>query len=221
LDITAVVANYKTPALLDTCVRTLKKHYGEFDIIVIDNGSEDESVGLVSKLVEELGVLPVLNGVNIGHGPAMHQGIQMCRTKYVFLFDSDCEVTKGGFLEKMQTTLEKKQGYAIGWLRYVNTNGVSAAGKFDKSKFIPYVHPSAALIDREIYYTLPPFLHEGAPCTRNMWIAQGRGLKVFDFPIRDYVKHWEAGTRRRFRGKWNPRAEETPVPWKATKTYPI
>ena len=54
------------------------------------------------------------------------------------------------------------------------------------------------LLEREKYAGLPPFVHHGAPCLRNMREAIKAGFTVSDFPVMDYISHDWRGTAGRY-----------------------
>ena len=115
--------------------------------------------------------------------------------------------------------------YAIGWKRWVDrVSGVPKEWHTDKhppEKFIPYIHPSAGLYRISMFHTLTPFIYHGAPCLDNMREASKRGLTVKSFPIRDYVTHLKAGTRRMYSGRWDPTERTKRKKWNAKDKYPI
>ena len=193
-------------------------------MIVVDNASQDESAQFAQEFAAEKATV-VVNEANRGHGPAMHQAIMQVETPYFFTLDTDCVCNQGGFLEAMLTQLKASNLYAVGWLRWVNRAGVATRKQVvsDESKkgLVPYVHPCAALFDREKYLTLPPFTHTGSPCTNNFWNARTRGYKVEAFPIFEYLTHLVAGTRRLYGGRWNPKNDEQPREWNERSKYAI
>lgn len=219
--VTAIITNYKTKGLVKQALNTFIEHYSDVKILLIDNGSDDSSTEYVKKAGEAYPtVISLLHEHNLGHGPAMDNAIRLATTRYVFTMDSDCIVRGGEFLEKMVNHFQIDDNlYALGWLRYVDPiSGVPA----NKSEgFLRYVHPHAALYDRDKYLTLPPFAHHGAPCTANMREAKKRGYGVKGFPIDHYVHHLIAGTRRMYGGKWDPRPGEKKQSWREGRVFPI
>ena len=158
-----------------------------------------------------------MNEKNVGHGPALNQGIRLAKTRYVFLYDSDASLTRAGLLEAMLAEFAKKPKklYAVGWLRKVDKfSGVSTT-----RGGMSYIHPHAAIIDREKFLQLTPMEASGAPCTGNMRSALAKGFQLQGFPVQRYVKHLVAGTRRMFHGNWKPRGAVRA--WKANDRYPI
>ncbi|MBD3268500.1 glycosyltransferase [bacterium] len=204
-DVTAVSVNFRTPKWFETSVTTFMACYPDKPFIWIDNGGCDRSAKLIRDRAAGVpNVQAVLNTRNIGHGPALHQAAHMADTRFLFTLDSDTETRKCGFLERMlELFLQDEDLFAVGWLRWVNHNGV-AHPKRTKHHSNVYIHPYAALYDLEKYHTLPPFAHRGAPAIEPMLAAAQEGYHFEDFPIQEYIWHRKSGTRGWFGGSWNP-----------------
>lgn len=213
--VTVITVNFKTPDLLRLAVTSFKRHYPRVSMVLIDNGGCGQSLAAQAELSLAFKNIRTLhNSRNIGHGPAMCQGFKLCRTDYVFTLDSDTETVKGGFLERMLECFARNENLlAVGWLRWVNKNGVAAKRKGGQH-VNPYVHPYAALMNLEKYRTLTPFKHRGAPSVGTMLSAVRRGYDLESFPIEEYVKHKIAGTRGRFGGNWSPKTRQRMEPYK-------
>jgi glycosyltransferase involved in cell wall biosynthesis len=195
--VTALVVNYKTPDLTRRSVESLLGHYPSLAVLLIDNGSGDDSTAVVRELGSEHANVQVqLNERNVHHGPGMDQGIRLASTPYVFTLDSDTETLKGGFLEEMLEHFADPLVYAVGELRYKNRFGYTHAywSAEPQATWIPYTHPHAMLLDRAKYLTLAPFIHHGAPCIRNMSAARDAGYVVHHFPISEFIRHDAGGT---------------------------
>jgi GT2 family glycosyltransferase len=74
----------------------LKNTSGEFELIIVDNGSRQKLVNSLSQLAEsDLHVKLILNERNWGPGHANRQGFQAARHRLVCLMDSDVLVPSG------------------------------------------------------------------------------------------------------------------------------
>jgi Glycosyl transferase family 2 len=198
-DITVLIVNFRTLKLTKGCIESLLGHYPDVRLLLIDNGSADQSTEYLRDLAAGLPNVDVIfNERNRYHGPAVDQGIRHCETCYVFTLDSDCEVRQQGFLEAMRAFFQDPRLYAVGELRFKSkygyTFGYGDAARSGRRKRIPYIHPWGMLLDRRKYLTLGPFSHHGSPCLRNMRDAQARGYRVQDFPMWDYIEHFGRGT---------------------------
>lgn len=218
LDVTGIVVNFNTKFLVKQAVQTFRKFYPSVPLIIIDNASRDGSAEWIRARENDLARV-VVNNKNYGHGPALDAGIMLCTTRYAFTFDSDIRFHHGGFLQLMQRAIDGK--YAIGWLRWVNHNGVAARGHIDKARLCPYVHPCFALFDVEIYKQLKPFVNKGAPCVDNMYDARKKGYSVGAFPFERYADHLIAGTRRLYMGHWWAKDEKPRQQWNPDAKIPI
>lgn len=194
-EITFVIIHFNTLKLLRFCITTLLDCYPNYNLLVVDNGSDDTEY-LESMSINNKNISCLFNLTNLTHGPAMHQAMYLCCTDYVFFLDSDCVVRMSGFIEEM---VEKK-AYAVGDIQLVDINGVNVPSNYEGH--IRYVHPSAMLVNRKQYFLLPPFKAHGAPCIDNMRQANKQGLLLVDFPIRDYVVHIGRGTRKGLGVNW-------------------
>jgi glycosyltransferase involved in cell wall biosynthesis len=188
-DVTAIVVNFRTLSATRTCLTTLRAAYPTLRVIAIDNGSGDESTEFLRRLEQDDDRIRVIfNETNVFHGPALDQGMRAAETDLVFLLDSDCEILHGGFLEPLvEAFAEDPLLYAIGKRGYANRWGYGPISERERWTF--YVHPFAAVIDRRKYFTLPPFVHHGAPAYRNMWGATKAGYHLRHVTIEDHVWH--------------------------------
>ena len=188
-DVTTIVVNFRTLGETRTCLSTLRAAYPTLRVLVIDNGSADESTDYLRELERQDSHLDaIFNETNIFHGPALDQGMHAATTDLVFLLDSDCEIQHRGFLEPLVEEFAKDPLlYAIGKRGYANRFGYGPIS--EREQWTHYVHPFAALIDRRKYFTLPPFVHHGAPLYRNMWGATKAGYHLRHVMIEDHVLH--------------------------------
>jgi len=160
----------------------------------------------------------VKNPENIGHGLALHQGILLSTTRYVFTLDSDTRTEKGEFLQMMLKAFgADPKLFAVGWLRYVDDAGRAYRDmKIGKERGHPYVHPFASLVDVNKYHDVPPYQHLPAPAFPLMQGVVERGYHLKAFPIAKFIWHKIAGTRGYFprtkvittdtpRGEWESR----------------
>ncbi len=207
--VTAVIINYQTPDLAERAVASLRRWYPELPLLLVDNGSADDSPSILRTLVDSSPALTTLlrNSRNVHHGPAMDQALRHLHTDEVFFLDSDCEIIRRGILERLREALHADdRTYAAGKRIFMNSRGFDVAPGPDAH---PYIRPICMLIRRERYLSLPPFRRHGAPCLDNMRAATAAGLLLAHVPVDDYIVHEGRGTAGRFgyglgwRGKLN------------------
>ena len=194
----AVIINFRTPDLLQRIIQSTRQYYPTLPLLLIDNGSDDESEEIINRLQHQspANTDVIIHARNMHHGPAMDHALRILNCKYVLFMDSDCEMVKGGFLESMVDRLERDPiAYAAGKRIFMNKRGFDVESA-DHS--YPYIRPICMLIKRELYISLPPFQRHGAPCLENMIAAVDRGLALIDFPVLEYISHAGRGTASRY-----------------------
>ena len=90
MDVSIIIINYKTPDLVIDCVRSIEKLTKDisYEIIVVDNASNDDSVDIMRKELEE-DIILLESENNLGFGKANNLGVQHAMGEYVLLLNSD------------------------------------------------------------------------------------------------------------------------------------
>ena len=87
--VTVIIPNYNGLQFMEACFAALNRQtYWEFDLLVVDNGSEDGS----RKWLEERKIPSVFLDSNTGFSGAVNVGIRSVKTPYVILLNNDTEV---------------------------------------------------------------------------------------------------------------------------------
>ena len=196
MDVTTVIINYQTPDYLEKSVVSFKKFYSNIPLLIIDNGSKDESIKVIDKLENKFEHIRSQRlNKNIFHGPAMDLAArELVDSKYIFFLDSDTETLKGGFLENMLNFFMKENTlYGVGELNFVNKRGFNNGKKDITILQTPFMN-----LDREKYLVLKPFIHHGQPTILNFQEAKEKGFTLEQFPISDFIYHKWRGTAERY-----------------------
>ncbi len=92
MDVSVIIVNFNTSTLLHRCLHSIKeKTFGvEYEIIVIDNASSDDSVRFVKSNHADVHVIE--SETNIGFGKANNLGSEQAKGKYLFFLNSDTEL---------------------------------------------------------------------------------------------------------------------------------
>lgn len=119
-----IIINWKSRNLLKLCLHSIIKDEKGFsyEIIIIDNNSNDGSIEMVSK--EFPNVRIYANKKNLGFSKAVNQGIRLSRGKNIFILNPDIIIKKNC----IQVLLSKiKKNNAIGAIgpKIIKKNGVA------------------------------------------------------------------------------------------------
>jgi len=101
-DLTIVVTNYKTPAILLKCLGLLQKYAKDSAVIVVDSDSQDESVAVCKENFPEVKIIEVENH---SMGNAANTGMFAAKTKYIMQMNADVFISKntiGDLLEVLK-----------------------------------------------------------------------------------------------------------------------
>lgn len=100
--VSIIIVNWNGKAVLPDCLNSLAKiDYPNYEVIMVDNGSTDESLAFVDK-----NIAVVRNKTNVGFAKANNQGVKIAKGKYILLLNNDTKVT-AKFLTTMVDRMEK------------------------------------------------------------------------------------------------------------------
>ena len=87
-----IVPVYNVERYVERCIRSLEQQdipREDYEIIVVDDGSQDRSISLVEQLCREFSNLVLVHKPNGGLSSARNFGIPHARGKYIWFVDSD------------------------------------------------------------------------------------------------------------------------------------
>src|SRR3989338_8074805 len=108
-----IIVNYKTPHLLRLCLKRLY-HLGlsfDFEVIVIDNASNDESVSIVEQQFPS--VTLIANATNVGHQHGNNQGLEIATGEYSLLINPDILFSNKNDIERILQYLDEHPKTAL------------------------------------------------------------------------------------------------------------
>src|SRR3990167_1447952 len=91
--VSVIVLSWKARAELMACVESLLTACQniEHEIIVIDNGSADDSVEYLKKIS---GIRLIINPINVGYAAGNNQGYSLAKGEYILLLNQDTIVNQ-------------------------------------------------------------------------------------------------------------------------------
>ncbi|MGZ9165573.1 MAG: glycosyltransferase family 2 protein [Anaerolineales bacterium] len=114
MDMSIIIVNWNTARLLIECLDSIYRAEPRpaFEIIVVDNGSTDDSISLVRARYPDVQL--VLNDQNLGFARANNQGFALARGRYYLLLNSDTVVSPGALDELVRVADNHPDVGAIG-----------------------------------------------------------------------------------------------------------
>src|SRR5258708_488838 len=103
--LSVIILTFNTQKLTSRCVKSLINNYkknienGDMEIIVADNGSEDDTISTLTKVKY---IKVVENKKNYGFSKGNNLGAKVSKGKYILFLNSDVEVEDNGFLSMIE-----------------------------------------------------------------------------------------------------------------------
>jgi GT2 family glycosyltransferase len=133
-----IIITYNGASYIRKCLETIQESSIDLSILVIDNGSKDETIKILEN--EFYGINIILNHENLGFGKANNIGLKYAidnNFQYVFLINQDAYVSSSA-IELLLKNLELHNEYAILSPMHLNTEGSSFEIKFSEYIQQPY-----------------------------------------------------------------------------------
>ena len=120
--ISIIIPVYNSEEYLETCFRSiLKQTYSYFEVIIINDGSQDDSQHICERFCTESDKFHLINQKNEGVDKARNIGLAACKGDFITFVDSD-DYVEENWLQTYINTLEKHpscdwivQGIIIDW----------------------------------------------------------------------------------------------------------
>lgn len=115
-DLTLIILNYNTPELVAACLTSIKafhlpKTQFKTSVVVVDNGSSDDSVKMLRKMFSWAEYIET--GKNVGFAAGNNVALKQSKTQYNMLLNSDTELTKESNLDLLVTYMEAHPEVAV------------------------------------------------------------------------------------------------------------
>ena len=132
--VSVIIPVYNLENYLDTCLDSVGwQTYGDFEAIVVDDGSTDGSQAVALRHAERDARIVVISTVNQGAARARETGIRHAKGDYICFLDGD-DVWDSRMLEKMVAAIGENGGYEIVCCAYKSKCKTYAAPKREMRK---------------------------------------------------------------------------------------
>lgn len=134
-----VVPSYnRAPFLSRTLTSILLQRFADFEVIVVDDGSTDNTAEVVHGWVLRDSRIHYIHQKNAERGAARNKGISAATGQFILFFDSDDEM-KDDYLQKLFSGIQAQPSYNFYALKYTfQKNGREYSSSIDPFKDGPY-----------------------------------------------------------------------------------
>lgn len=122
VDVSVIIVNWNTREVICDCIGSIYAQTNDldFEVIVIDNASSDNSVEAIKRDYPE--VILINNKENRGFAAANNQGIEIAKGRYVLLLNPDTVILNGA-IQKSVTFADHHPEAAVVGIRNNNADG--------------------------------------------------------------------------------------------------
>lgn len=212
--VSIIIVNYNAGDLLLQCVESIfKSNYDNFEVIVVDNASSDNSHNRCKEKFEKIRL--IVNKENLGFCQANNIGITEAKGKFIVLLNPDTVVEKS-WLEELiwayrnfeeglyqpkilygtKPNIFNTAGNMINIFGFSSSRGINQVdtGQFEKPATIGYPSGACLFTSREVLNKiglLDPFLFAYYDDMDLGWRAAMQGIKSYYVP-KSLVYHFES-----------------------------
>ncbi len=122
LDLSIIIVGYESAEPLGECLRSLERCSDESsrEIIVVDNASSDETVGMIRRDFPAVELIE--NSANVGLSRAVNRGIRASNGRYVLVLNPDIVVRSGG-LDALVAFMDATPEAGLAGAKLLNSDG--------------------------------------------------------------------------------------------------
>jgi len=106
--LSVIIPVYNAERYLDDCLESIKKQtFTDFEIIIVDDGSTDESPRICDKHAEEDERIRVIHVSNGGPSKARNIGFSKARGEYIYCIDNDDYISTCDYFQSIHDSLSQ------------------------------------------------------------------------------------------------------------------
>ena len=123
--ISIIIPVYNVESYIKDCLLSiLDQKYNDCEIILVDDGSTDNSGNICDQFAEKYSNISVYHQQNKGQSSARNFGVSVAKGEYIWFVDSDDILLGKNFMMKLSDGIQKKPDIiAFGWKEIFAANG--------------------------------------------------------------------------------------------------
>ena len=170
--VSVIVPVYNTSRYLTECLKSLKKQsFTNYEAILIDDGSTDDSGIICDKFAKEDNRFKVIHKVNGGVSSARNKGLEVASSDFIFFLDSD-DTMDSSMLESLYNIAMKTNADIVQSGFCESVFGDQYLKRYTKDEALDSLFSA-----KEI---------KGA-----LWLCLFRRILFKDLKFPEYIHHWE------------------------------
>lgn len=141
--------------ILKTLKSIIDQTYKKIEIIIVDDGSVDNTVDVARKFLDNKKYgYKILKQSNSGVSKARNYGLDNCKGDYIFFLDSDDYINKHCIEKMVNKFLEKNLDIVWCGYDYVDENGIQIMNYEDNYKYISSIKNGEYTLIKQLNHTI-------------------------------------------------------------------
>jgi len=188
--VSVVMPSYNASNYIALAIESiLKQTYKDFEFIIIDDYSTDNTLGIIEKYaIKDNRIIVVKNNVNLNIAKSRNKGVNLSRGKYIMTMDAD-DIAEQSRISNQFRFLQKHKdiGVCIGNMKIIDKDSkflykrfypkTDDAIKASIYKFNPFPNPTI-MARREVYDKVGEYDHKYVPIDDfDFWLRAGKFFK--------------------------------------------
>ena len=200
ISLSAFFPAYNDQHTIERIVRTaaeeMRKVTDDFEVLVVDDGSQDETGAILDRLALELPYLRVIHHErNLGYGAALISGFKNAKKDLIFYTDGDGQYDvreMGNLLAELKPNIDLVNGYKVkradAWYRVVIGAAYRRAMKWIFRLSIRDVDCDFRLFRRHVFDTISLESRSGVICVEMAKKFELAGFRMAEIPVSHYPR---------------------------------
>lgn len=131
--ISVIVPAYNAEKWIEDCCNSIiTQSYPNIELIIIDDGSTDRTLDLLTQLFGDKDNVHVIHTENRGVCHARNIGIDIAKGEYIAFLDSDDLLVEGALENLYSTLITEKADIAVGWKSNMSADGNDLGCPFER-----------------------------------------------------------------------------------------
>ena len=205
MDLSIIVPVYNVEDYIRPCIESIFKqglNDNDFEVIIVNDGTEDNSIGVIQDIINEHENITVINQENQGLSVARNNGIALAKGEYILMLDSDDLLIENRLHILLDKALETQVDLVVAdYLGMTNEEILAFHGedqheitfqeKTGEQLFLKDLNPYQCCVWRTLYKKsfilenelsfIPGIYYEDFPFTHECYLKAHRCLRVSCF----------------------------------------
>lgn len=148
--ISVIVPVYNVEKYLDQCLESIiSQTLEDIEIIIVNDGSTDESLQVINKYAEKDSRIQVVNQENGGFAKAVNKGLSIASGEYIAEVDSDDYLNKNMYKKLYEIAKKRDVDIVVG--RYAEFIGKDSTFQMFPKTFVAAEYENTKLFTEDIY----------------------------------------------------------------------